>query len=76
VLFLVAKPHAFRDGKHKAPHILILVLDGEWVVSFLLRLLNPRGDSPQYTLDRRIGVPESQSGRGKRKGEAVPVLFF
>jgi hypothetical protein len=29
VLFLVAKPHAFRDGKHKAPHILILVLDGE-----------------------------------------------
>jgi hypothetical protein len=34
------------------------------VVSFTLRLLYPQGKSPWYPLDRRLGGPQSRSGRG------------
>jgi hypothetical protein len=33
------------------------------MVSLTLRPLYPRGKSPQYPLDRRLGGPQSQSGR-------------
>jgi hypothetical protein len=33
------------------------------VVSFTLRLLYPRGKSPQYPLDRKLRGPQSRSGR-------------
>jgi hypothetical protein len=33
-------------------------------VSFTPRQLYPRGMSPRYPLDRRLGGPQSQSGRG------------
>jgi hypothetical protein len=39
------------------------------VVSFKHRPLYPRGKSPRYTLDRRPGGPQSQSGR--RGGEKI-----
>jgi hypothetical protein len=34
-----------------------------WVVSFTPRPLNSRGRSPRYPLDRRLGGPQSRSGR-------------
>jgi hypothetical protein len=34
-----------------------------WVVSFTLRPLYPWGNRPRYTLDRRLGGPQSRSGR-------------
>jgi hypothetical protein len=41
------------------PHILDLSTRWRWVVSFM-----PQGKSPQYPLDRRLGGPQSCSGRG------------
>jgi hypothetical protein len=35
----------------------------KWMVSFTPRPLYPRGKSPRYPLDRRLGGPQSQSGR-------------
>jgi hypothetical protein len=38
-----------------------------WVVSFVPRPLYPRGNSPQYPLDRRLDGPQSRSGRGSSR---------
>jgi hypothetical protein len=41
----------------------------------MLRPLYPRGKSPRYTLDRRLGVSQSRSGRcGKYKNLALPGI--
>jgi hypothetical protein len=44
---------------------LILDLGTSWrrVVSFTPHLLYPRGKSPHYPLDRRLGGPQNRSGR-------------
>jgi hypothetical protein len=44
-------------------HFLDLGTCWMWVVSFTPRPLYPRGKSPQYQLDRRLGGPQSRSGR-------------
>jgi hypothetical protein len=39
-----------------------------WVVNFTLRPLYPRGKSPRYPVDRRLGGPQSRSERlGEKK---------
>jgi hypothetical protein len=43
--------------------ILDLSTSWRWVVSFTPRPLYPRGNSPRYPLDRRLGKPQSRSGR-------------
>jgi hypothetical protein len=43
-----------------------------WVVSFTPRPLYPHGKSPWYPLDRRLGGPQSRSGRGGE--EKIPSL--
>jgi hypothetical protein len=45
------------------PHFLHLGTSWRWVVSFMTRPLYPRGKSPRYPLDRRLGGPRSRSGR-------------
>jgi hypothetical protein len=45
------------------PHFLDLGTSWRWVVSFTPRPLYPWGKSPRYPLDRRLGVPQSRSGR-------------
>jgi hypothetical protein len=35
-----------------------------WVASFTPRPLYPQGNSPPFPLDRRLGGPQSRSGRG------------
>jgi hypothetical protein len=44
-------------------YFLGLVTSWRWVVSFTPRPLYPRGRSPLYPLDRRLGGPQSRSGR-------------
>jgi len=34
-----------------------------WAVSFTPRSLHPQGNSSRYPLDRRLGGPQSRSGR-------------
>jgi hypothetical protein len=41
------------------PYFLDLGTSWRWVVSFTPRPLYPRGKSPRYPLDRRLGGPES-----------------
>jgi hypothetical protein len=39
-----------------------------WMISFTSLPLYPRGNSPRYLLDRRLGGPQSRSGRrGEKK---------
>jgi hypothetical protein len=45
------------------PHFLDLGTSWRWVVSFTPRPLYHWGNSPRYPLDRRLGGPQSQSGR-------------
>jgi hypothetical protein len=45
------------------PNFLDLGTSWRWVVSFTLRSLYPMGKSPRYPLNRRLGGPQSRSGR-------------
>jgi hypothetical protein len=45
------------------PHFLDLGTSWRWVVNFTPRPLYPRGKSPRYPMDRRLGGPQSRSGR-------------
>jgi hypothetical protein len=47
-----------------------------WVVSFAPRPLNPQGKSPWYPLDRRLGGPQSRSGRGgeEKNSQSLPGM--
>jgi hypothetical protein len=50
------------------PNFLDLGTSWRWVVRFTLLPLYPRGKSPRYPLDRRLGAPQNQSGqRGEEK---------
>jgi hypothetical protein len=40
-----------------------------WVVGYTHRSDYPRGKSPQYPLDKRMGGPQGRSGRGGEKGQ-------
>jgi hypothetical protein len=44
-----------------------------WVVSFTPRLFYPQGKSPWYPLDRRLGGPQSRSGRGCEEKNSQPL---
>jgi hypothetical protein len=53
------------------PRIPDLGTSWRWVVSFIPRPLYPRGKSPRYPLDRRLGGPQNRSGRrGREKNRA------
>jgi hypothetical protein len=43
------------------------------VVSFTPRPLYPQGKSPWYPLDRRMGGPQSRSGRGGDEKNSQPL---
>jgi hypothetical protein len=44
-----------------------------WVVSFTPRTLSPRGSRSRHTLDRRLGGPQSRSGRCREKKNLDPT---
>jgi hypothetical protein len=43
------------------------------MVSFTSRPLHPQGTNPQYLLDRRLGGPQSWSGRGGGEKNSQPL---
>jgi hypothetical protein len=54
------------------PSILDLGTSWRLVVSFTSWLLYPRENSPRYALDRRLGVPQSRSGRRVEERHLAP----
>jgi hypothetical protein len=57
------------------PRFIDLGTSWRSVVSFTPLLLYPRGKSPQYPLDRRLGGPQYRSGRrGGEKNLALPGI--
>jgi hypothetical protein len=59
-----------------APRILDLGTRWRWVVSFTTQPLCPQGKRPWYPLDRRLGGPQSRSGRGgeEKIPQCLPAL--
>jgi hypothetical protein len=55
-----------------APRILGLGTRWRWVISFTPRPLHPQGKCPWYPLDRRLGGPQSRSGRGVKGRNSQP----
>jgi hypothetical protein len=58
-----------------APRILDLGTRWRWVVIFIPRPLYPQGNSPWYPLDRRLGGPQSRSGRGGEEKNFQLLLY-
>jgi hypothetical protein len=58
------------------PRILDLDTRRAWVISFTPRQLYPQGKRPWYQSDRRLGGPQSRSGRGgeEKNSQALPGL--
>jgi hypothetical protein len=56
-----------------APHILDLGTRWRWMVSFTSRQLYLQGKNPLYPLDRRLGGPQSRSGRGGEEKNSQPL---
>jgi hypothetical protein len=54
------------------PRILDLGTRSMWVVSFTPRPLYSQGRNPWYPLDRRLGGPQSRSGRGGEEKNSQP----
>jgi hypothetical protein len=44
-----------------------------WIVSFVPQPLYPQGKSPLYPLDRRLGGPQSRSGRRGKVKNSQPL---
>jgi hypothetical protein len=61
------RPLSYRDWWSGCidPCLLDLGTSWRWVVSFSPRSLYPRGESPQYPLNRRLSGPQNQSGRNR-----------
>jgi hypothetical protein len=55
-----------------APRILDLGSRWKWVVSFTPGRFIPQGKSPWYPFDRKLGGPQSQSGRGGEEKNSQP----
>jgi hypothetical protein len=56
-----------------APRVLGLGIRWRWVVSFTTRPLYHQGKIPWYPLDRRLGGPQSRSGRGDKRKFLAPA---
>jgi hypothetical protein len=57
-----------------APCILELGTKWKRVVSFTPRPIYPQGKGPWFPLDRRLGGPQSRSGRGGEDKNSSPYL--
>jgi hypothetical protein len=73
----LTKHHAIKTywlGGSIPPPIIGLGIRWRWVVSFTPQPLYPRGKRPWYPLDRRLGGPQSRSGRGGEEKNSQPLL--
>jgi hypothetical protein len=63
------------EWRYSSTHSLTSVLDGcEWSASRPGRFTH-RKNSPWYPLDRRLGGPQSQSGRGGEEKKSHPLII-
>jgi hypothetical protein len=72
----LTKHHAMKTywgSGYIAPRSLDLGTRWRWVVSFTPRPLYPQGKSPWHTLDRKLGGPQSRSGRGGEEKNSQPT---
>jgi hypothetical protein len=72
---LATTPWRGIGGGSIAPLILNLDTRRKSVVSFTPRPLYNRGNSHRRPLDRRLGGPQSQSGRGGEEKKFLPRLY-
>jgi hypothetical protein len=75
-VFFLTEHHAMEASRRSggiAPRILDLGTTWRWVVSFTPRLLYLQGEIPWYPLDRRLGGPQSRSGRGGEETNSQPL---
>jgi hypothetical protein len=54
------------------PYVLDLGTRWRWVVSFTRRQFYPQRNNPPYHLDRRLGGPQSRSGRSGEEKKSQP----
>jgi hypothetical protein len=72
--FYWAPPHGGVLGSGRiAPRTLDFGTRWRWVVSFRPRTFYHQGKSPWYPLDRRLGGPHNQSGRGGKEKNSQPL---
>jgi len=64
---------AYWSSGGTAPGIFVFGTRWRWVVSFTPRPLYHRGKSPWYPLHRRLGGPQSRSGRGGEEKNSQPL---
>jgi hypothetical protein len=57
-----------------SPRIFYLGTRWRWVVSFTPQPIYHQGKSTWYPLDRRLGEPQSRSGRGGEEKHSQPLL--
>jgi hypothetical protein len=74
----LTKYHAMKTlgSGGTAPRILNLCTRQKWLVSFTPGSFTLRGKNPRYPLDRRLGRPQSQSGRGGEEKISLPLPGF
>jgi hypothetical protein len=77
--FLLTEYHAMRaywESRGISPRILDHGTRWRWVVSFTPWPLYPQGNNPWHLLGRRLGGPQSRSGRGgeKKNSQTLPGL--
>jgi hypothetical protein len=66
---------AYWGSGYIEPHFLDLGTGWRWEVSFTAPAALPPGKEPLvHPLDRRLGRPQSQSGRGGEEKNSQPVL--
>jgi hypothetical protein len=65
---------AYWESGGIAPRIVDLGTRWRRVVSYTPRSLYLQGNSPWYPLDKRLGGPLSQSGRGGEEKNSQPLL--
>jgi hypothetical protein len=72
----LTKHHAmnmYRGSGGIAPLILNFGTRRRRVVSFTPRPRHPEGMNPRYRLDRRLGGPQSRSGRRGKEKQSLPL---
>jgi hypothetical protein len=65
---------AYWGSEGIAPRNLDFGVRWRWLVNFTPLLLYPQGKSPWYPLNRRLGGPQSRSGRGGEEEKKLPAL--
>jgi hypothetical protein len=66
----------YRGSRAIAPCILDLGARWRWAISFTPQPLYPQGKRLWYLLGRRLGGPQSRSGRGGEEKNSQPLPGF